>query len=418
MLTLIPHRPSIPAAGGISHFAARIVAPAANALSPRPPLDIALILDRSGSMGADDKIDLAKRAVLSAIDLLGPRDQFAIIAYDNEVDVVVASGPASREAKQAARVAVDALQPRGGTDLHGGWQRGAEEVAQALTAQHIGKCIVVTDGRANQGVTDREALVRLATTWRSAGVLTSTFGIGIDFDENLLAPLADAGGGAFWYIERPERIATALAAELQDTLEITARDIDLELTCPAATTIEVLGSVYPVTKVEAGVFRIRLPDLASRQELDAILAVEVAAGMAGETISIGAKMRDREMVMAADSIALWLPRILDTLAAAECENAEVGRRILRFQQADVVRRAGMLAANGDQAAAGRVLATFIDGLAKRARDDAFAAKVSDELEEVANAYFHGDLVTMKQSFSTSSNILRSRASSGESRRSQ
>src|SRR4051812_28072127 len=96
----------------------------------RDPVNLAFVLDRSGSMSGQ-KLELAKRAVETAVDRLLPTDRFAIVCYDDQIDVVVEGTSASREAKDNALQRLRSIAARGSTDLAGGWLRGAEQVALA-----------------------------------------------------------------------------------------------------------------------------------------------------------------------------------------------------------------------------------------------------------------------------------------------
>src|SRR6185369_11607323 len=106
-------------------------APAAPQQPTRDPVNLAFVLDRSGSMSGQ-KIELAKRAIETAVDRLLPTDRFAIVCYDDRIDVVVDGTNASREAKTNAIERLRSIDARGSTDLGGGFLRGAEQVALAV----------------------------------------------------------------------------------------------------------------------------------------------------------------------------------------------------------------------------------------------------------------------------------------------
>ena len=162
------------------------------------------------------KIDMARKAVDHAIKLLDDRDQFAVVVYDNEVNVVLERVPATHEAKALAATRLAAIGARSKTNLSGGWQAGA-----ACAPDRV---LLLTDGLANAGVTDHDALATMAAEFKARGIATSTFGVGADFDETLLARIATEGGGHFYYIENAQQIPDLLASELGETLDVVAHD--------------------------------------------------------------------------------------------------------------------------------------------------------------------------------------------------
>ena len=221
-----------------------VTAPAAQTGRARPPVNLAFVLDRSGSMGGP-KIRLAKQAVEEAIARLHDDDRFAIVVYDDRIDVVVPGTLATPEARRTALERLREIDARGSTNLGEGWLRGAEQVALALAAEGVNRCLLLTDGLANVGITDRDALARHAGELRARGVSTTTFGVGEDFDEVLLQAMAAAGGGHFYFIATPASIRDHITSEVGETLEVVARGVTLEISAAEGVRVESL-SPYPV----------------------------------------------------------------------------------------------------------------------------------------------------------------------------
>lgn len=162
-------------------------APAAAAGAARSPVDIAVVLDRSGSMDGS-KITMARKAVTHAVRLLKPDDHVAVVCYDDQVDTVLERTLASREAKALVMGRLAGIEPRGSTNLSGGWLAGAHELQPAydagpaagtgaLPAARVKRVLLLTDGLANAGEVDPQALAATAARLRTEGVTTSTFGI-------------------------------------------------------------------------------------------------------------------------------------------------------------------------------------------------------------------------------------------------
>ena len=180
-------RALIRAAGGSRRYAmVSFTAPLAPPKADRMPINVSFVMDRSGSMAGERKIELVREAVDKAIGMLREDDRFSVVIYDSEIDVLMESTPASAEAKRAARKQLERITARSVTDLGGGWLCGCEQAAMHLNDAVPAKCLLLTDGLANQGITDRGELARHADELRRRGVLTSTFGVGGDFDEVVL----------------------------------------------------------------------------------------------------------------------------------------------------------------------------------------------------------------------------------------
>lgn len=276
MLSLKTDRTLIRAGARSARYAmASITAPDAPARRERLPVNVALILDRSGSMDGERKFALAREAVAHALRLLQPEDRFALVVFDNAVDVLVPSTPATPEARREAERALAAIGPRGSTDLSGGWLRGCDEIAQHLTGEGIARALLLTDGLANAGIQDRESLAHHAGELRRRGIATTTFGVGADFDERLLRDMAHEGGGNFYFIETPAQIPDLVTSELGEALEVVVREAALVVMLPPGARAEPLNRFRhrPIRGDRDGI-RIELGDLVSGQTVDAVVRVQ------------------------------------------------------------------------------------------------------------------------------------------------
>ena len=137
----------------VRYVHALLTAPEAPRRPGRQAINVALVLDRSGSMGGE-KIALARQAVERALQMLHPDDRFALVVYDTVVDVLMESTPCTPDARREALRRLAEIDARGGTDLSSGWLSGCEQVARFLDSGAVGRCLLVTDGLANRGITD------------------------------------------------------------------------------------------------------------------------------------------------------------------------------------------------------------------------------------------------------------------------
>ena len=301
-------------------------APPAAQKPTRDPVNLCFVLDRSGSMSGT-KLELAKRAIETAVDRLLPSDRFAIVCYDDRIDVVVEGTSASREAKTNAMERLRAIDARGSTDLGGGYLRGAEQVALGIpshadagpgtdplgamqrmawnsaagdetpTQPSINRILLLTDGLANQGITDPEELTRHASELRARGVTTTTFGVGEAFDESLLQSMADAGGGHFYFIGNAQQIQDLIASEVGELLQVVARDVNLVITAPDGLEPRTL-SPYGIER-RGSRHHVLLGDLVAEQRIEVVLRLKFQYGPVGQELGILVAATDRDGVLLA-----------------------------------------------------------------------------------------------------------------------
>lgn len=414
-LTVRADRSLIRSAGGsVRHVLAEVAAPDAPSRTARPPVNVSLVLDRSGSMGAE-KIVLARQAVEHALRLLKPQDRFSLVVFDDEVEVVVAATPASGEATRYALRALAKVDARGSTNLAGGWAAGCEQVVAHLGGETIGRCLLVTDGQANVGEREPDALSRLAAAMRQRGVATSTFGIGTDFDERTLQRIAEGGQGHFYYVATPRAIPDLLTSELGDSLEVVARDAALVVRVPAEVEVEPVGP-FPVAAA-GQVVRVELGDLTSGQELQLVLRLRFGGGADGETriVTCSLAAKDEALGVVGQDVT-W------TFADHASNDRQARDRVVDRATAHVyaaLARQEALALNRDgrYEDARRVLAKVAAKIAAYAGHDAELREIVRSLREDLESFaVRMDAVQAKQRHFAAYSIQHSRMADGKSRK--
>lgn len=214
--------------------------------SRRTPLALALVLDRSGSMSGA-KITTAKQAALRVINRLGPDDRAAVVIFDSDVEVLAEAEAATDAFKERVRAALAGVDARASTALHEGWLTGCNSIVDVATdgSGRLARCLLLTDGLANIGVQDPEQIASEAAGVRArTGIGTSTFGIGPDYDEGLLGPMATAGGGQFHHLRTPEEIDRTFGGELGELFSVRARQVRLELAADAGVMPEIVSDYW------------------------------------------------------------------------------------------------------------------------------------------------------------------------------
>ena len=260
-----------------------VTAPPATHERERPPVNLAFVIDRSGSMSGQ-KLELAKTAVIEAIGRLGPRDRFSVVTYDDEVQLICESSVATATARNDAAMRVRGIGPGGSTNLSGGWFAGCEQVAMRLEADAVNRCLLLTDGLANVGIIDPTELAGHVTALRDRGVSTTTFGVGADFDEFLLQAMADAGGGHFYFIADTGQIRDHIASEVGETLQVTARDVSVEVLHAEDLRVEAISPHR--TQGQGNRTLVQVGDMVADQAVELVLRLTFPYGDAGRETGV------------------------------------------------------------------------------------------------------------------------------------
>jgi len=208
----------------------RLRAPVVEGDVKRTPLAISLVIDRSGSMGYG-KLGEAKRCALDLLNRLHDEDRVSLVVYDTLIDVLLEAMPV-RLAKTLMPMRLTEIEARGGTDLHAGWLKGAETLAPTAGNGVMSRVILLSDGQANHGLVEIAPICEQVRELASAGVTTTTVGIGMGFNEELMTAIANAGQGNSWYGQRVEDLAESFHAEMGFLSNLVLQDVRVKLETP------------------------------------------------------------------------------------------------------------------------------------------------------------------------------------------
>jgi len=194
----------------------------------RSPSNIAIVLDRSGSMDGD-KIERAVEAAMLAVDILGDRDILSVITYSDTVEVLL---PATRlNDRIGIKRKIASIRAGGSTALFAGVSKGADEVEKFLDRNRVNRVILLSDGLANVGPESPAALGDLGASLRRLGISVTTIGLGLGYNEDLMVRLAQKSDGNHAFVENSRDLARIFEYEFRDILSVVAQDVNIEISC-------------------------------------------------------------------------------------------------------------------------------------------------------------------------------------------
>ncbi len=245
-------------AGGDGRFSVEMTL-TADGIPPVPmtgrpdPVDMVIVLDRSGSMAGQKMAD-ARSAALELLRSLRPWDRLGVVSYANGVRMDAPLMSVSGENRSGLESVIRKIRTGGGTNLGGGLEAGirmldrsAEIPDDGPAGQTFrrGRLLLLSDGLANDGVTDPEKLARMAAAATRHRATVSTAGVGDDFNETLMTALADRGEGSYHYLRDPARLAGVFLEELRMARLAAAENLEIHISLPAGARLLSAGG-YPV----------------------------------------------------------------------------------------------------------------------------------------------------------------------------
>jgi Ca-activated chloride channel family protein len=261
----------------------RITPPALSTSRPnwkgRPDLNLSLVLDRSGSMEGE-KMIRAREAAMFCVDQMLATDRLSVVTFDDQIEVLFPSEPVTN--KEAMKALISRVNARNSTALHEAWVRGGLTVSENLLDQGINRVVLITDGLANVGVTNTDEIVTQAMGLFQRGVSTSTIGIGADFNEDLLMPMAQAGGGNAWHVVEPDDMQHIFQIELEGLIAQFAHTVSLSLI--PADGVRVVDVLNDFEFTDTG--RYRLPNLQAGSPLNIVVQLKVGSQEIGTQLRL------------------------------------------------------------------------------------------------------------------------------------
>ncbi len=247
----------------------------------RPPVNLAIILDRSGSMSGQ-KLEKAKEAAIEALHRLSPQDIFSLIVYDTNVDTIVPAQKATNIHWIESRI--KGIHTGGNTALFGGVSQGAAEIRKNLGDRYVNRIILLSDGLANIGPQTPEDLGRLGAALIKEEISVTTVGVGMDYNEDLMARLSQNSDGNTYFVESSVDLPRIFAAELGDVLNVVAKKVNITIECPdGVKPVRIIGREG---RIKGNTVELSINQLYGGQDKYALVEVTIPSGKNGESIEV------------------------------------------------------------------------------------------------------------------------------------
>ncbi|MBX7221630.1 MAG: VWA domain-containing protein [Blastocatellia bacterium] len=357
-----------------------------SAQSVRRPLNLSVVIDRSGSM-AGNSLKYAIKAAQNLVDRLTETDLFSVVIYDDDVDTILPPQPVTDKA--AIKALIAKIRAGGCTNLSGGWLKGCDYVATHATEERVNRVLLLTDGQANSGIRDPKVLTQTAQEKAEQGISTTTLGFGSGFNEDLLIGMAKGGRGNFYFVQSPDDAVEVFGIELEGLVSVSAQNLEVTIHPQAGVQVESVLNNYRVVK-NNGSLVVAVGDVYGVE--DKLLALECAVTAGGATgLMEIAKLTYAYHTVVEGSIrqqsgecAVALTVGTAAEAGAGTPNASVIEQTNRLRIGKAKEEAVELADKGELDAAAKRLRKTYDNLKMRIIMETFeAAEELDQLDHFA-----------------------------------
>jgi len=243
------------------------------------PLNLALVIDGSGSMDAPDKMPYLKQSLHVFLQGLNPDDIVSLIVYSDEAELLLPAQPVGDG--HWVQAVIDRIQPDGSTNLHAGMMMGLNEVDKNFDIRRNNRVILLTDGIANQGITGPTQIAADALDYNQRGIYLSTIGLGLEFNDALLSQLAQQGQGGYSFVDSAQEMDRVFREHVAGLKQRAASKVNLTIEPEAG--VQLVGLTGLEDSLPAEGVNIPLPPLGTGDSTVLLvrLQVEPSTGRAG-----------------------------------------------------------------------------------------------------------------------------------------
>ncbi|MCK5097147.1 MAG: VWA domain-containing protein, partial [Desulfobacteraceae bacterium] len=236
----------------------------------RPPVNLSVVLDKSGSMNGE-KIKHAKAAAIEAVQRLGAADIFSLVVYDSNVHTII---PAQNVRNLNQIISkINRIYAAGSTALFGGVSQGASEIRKHIGSEYVHRIILLSDGLANVGPQSPTELGRLGAALIKENISVTTIGVGYDYNEDLMTRLSQKSDGNSYFVETGRDLPKIFASELGDVLNVVAKKVKVTISMPDG--VEPLSIIGREGRIKGRTVELSMNQLYGDQEKYALIKVKI-----------------------------------------------------------------------------------------------------------------------------------------------
>jgi Ca-activated chloride channel family protein len=294
----------------------------------RLPINLALVIDRSGSMSGY-KIEAAKIAAKGIADRLTTRDRLSLVSFDDRIITHFSNLSMDSSGRRRAKSTISELYSGCTTNLSAGWFEGARCVTEAMDDDNFqnGHVLVLSDGMANVGIIDPEELNMHAQELASRGVYTSAAGIGAHYSPLQLDALAEGGAGRLHDTETEEDIIDVVLGELGEISNTVARNVELHIRSPRGVRLECLSSMREDRS--GNLLQINLGTMQLNRMKTVALLTEVSELSKGKELPFEAYVTWEDVDSGEQLRSATVNSVLRVVSSREEEKAKVDTEVVR-----------------------------------------------------------------------------------------
>lgn len=321
----------------------------------RVPLNLAIVLDKSGSMRHHNKMENARLGAIEIVERLTADDILSLVVYSDRPQVIFPAQPVRD--KDALIEVISGIYAGGSTALYGGVVYGADQVRKNMSWEYVNRIILLSDGLANVGPSSTHALAELGSSLDGEGITVSTIGVGLDYNEDLMTALAAMSGGNAYFASSSRDLPTIFAEEIGEAMTLTARDVRIRIDCPKG--VRPIGVIGRDGEVSGQTMTVKVGKLYRRNEKYALFEVEVPTEEPGKRLEVAqieveyADPLTNETRNDRQSVSIAFDG--DTRVVQDNENTEVVKQAVLTRASEAKREAVALADRGDYKGAAVVM---------------------------------------------------------------